>query len=169
MRAKVLHLKDLRHLAVALFVSGNSHHVVIRSAFGNTDILILAIFVLYEFKYRNTIDSVCLEAGRRILLYINQSTCIQLKLLYIIFFQGRQRKNIGRLLRNFHNFELASKCEVPAKNDMEISLSSWKNLFALCLEQKLKPSLPPSKQVLLYHANRANLILYSLYILCREW
>ena len=46
---------------------------------------------------------------------------------------------------------------------MEITLSSWKILFALCLVQKLKSSLVPSKQVLLYHANQANLIVYVKY------
>ena len=58
MRAKVLHLKHLRHLTFALFLLANPHHVVTRSAFWDTDILILAIFVLYEFKHRITIDSV---------------------------------------------------------------------------------------------------------------
>ena len=71
----------------------------------------------------------------------------------------RQRKNFGRLLRSFHDFEFASKCEVPAKNDMEIFLSSWKNLFALCIVEEFKIFLPPSKQ-LLYHANWAKLIVY---------
>ena len=52
MRAKGVHLKALRHLAFALFV--------IRSAFGDTNILILAIFVFYEFKHSITIDSVWL-------------------------------------------------------------------------------------------------------------
>ena len=47
---------------------------------------------------------------------------------------------------------------------MDISLSSCKNLFALCLVQKLKASLPPSKQVLLYHANQENLIVYMKYV-----
>ena len=47
---------------------------------------------------------------------------------------------------------------------MEIFLSSWKILFALCLVQKLKSSLVPSKQVLLYHANQANLIVYVKYV-----
>ena len=47
MRAKVLHLKYLRH---ALFVLLNPHDVVLRWAFRDTDILILAIFVLYEFR-----------------------------------------------------------------------------------------------------------------------
>ena len=89
------------------------------------------------------------RADRKALLDINQNTCIQRKWLYTIFLQGRQRKNIGRLLRNFCNFELASKCEVLAKADMDISLSSCKKLSALCLVQKLKASLPPSKQVLL--------------------
>ena len=37
-------------------------------------------------------------------------------------------------------------------------------LFALCLVQKLKASLPPSKQALLYHANQANLIVYIKYV-----
>ena len=49
-------------------------------------------------------------------------------------------------------------------NDMEIFLSSWKILFALCLVQKLKSSLVPSKQVLLYHANQVNLIVYVKYV-----
>ena len=104
------------------------------------------------------------RADRRALLDINLNTCIRRKWLYIIFLQVRQRKNIGRLLRNFCNFELASKCEVPAKNDMDISLSSCKNLFALCLVQKLKASLHPTMQVLLYHANQANLIEYVKYV-----
>ena len=104
------------------------------------------------------------RADRRALLDINQNTCIQRKWLYIIFLQGRKTKNIRRLLRNFYNFELAWKCELPAKNDMNISLSSCKNLFALCLVQKLKASLPPSKQVLLYHANQENLIVYMKYV-----
>ena len=39
----------------------------------------------------------------------------------MIFLQGRQRKNIGRLLRNFYNFELASKCELPGNKDMDVS------------------------------------------------
>ena len=60
MRAKVLHLKHLRHLTFALFLLANSHHVVTLSAFWDTDILILAIFVLYEFKHRIAIDSVWL-------------------------------------------------------------------------------------------------------------
>ena len=61
------------------------------------------------------------RADRRALLDINQNTCIQRKWLYIILLQGRQRKNIGRLLRNFYNFELASKCELPGNNDMDVS------------------------------------------------
>ena len=60
LRAKVLHLKHLRHLTFALFLLANPHHVVTRSAFWDTDILILAIFVLYEFKHRIAIDSVWL-------------------------------------------------------------------------------------------------------------
>ena len=55
MRAKVLHLK---HLTFALFLLVNPHHGVTRSAFWDIDILILAIFVLYEFKHRTAIGSV---------------------------------------------------------------------------------------------------------------
>ena len=57
MREKVLHLKHLRHLTFALSLLANPHHVVIRSAFWDIDILILGIFVLYEFKHRIAIDS----------------------------------------------------------------------------------------------------------------
>ena len=60
MRAKVLQLKHLRHLTFAFFLLANPHHSVTGSAFWDTDILILAIFVLYEFKQRIAIDSVWL-------------------------------------------------------------------------------------------------------------
>ena len=82
-----------------------------------------------EFKHRITIDSVLLG-----IIELTEKHCLTLIGTYafsgnnyivcIKFFQERQRKNIGRLLRNFHNFELASKCEVRAKKDVEISLSS---------------------------------------------
>ena len=58
MRAKVLQLKHLRHLTFAFFLLANPHYSVTGSAFWDTDILILAIFVLYEFKHRIAIDSV---------------------------------------------------------------------------------------------------------------
>ena len=108
LRAKVLYLKHLRHLTFALFLLANPHHVVAQSAFWDNDIFILHYNRQYLIGYN--------RAGRRALLDMNQNTCIQRRLLYIIFLKGRQRKNIGRLLRNFYNFKLASKCEVPAKN-----------------------------------------------------
>ena len=126
-RANIFHSKELRHLTYALFVLSNPHDVI-QLAFWDTDIFILAIFAFYEFRiqalhYNGKCFIGCNRADRRALLDINRNTSIQWKRLYIIFFQERQRKNIGRLKRNFHNFEFASKCEVPAKNDVEISLS----------------------------------------------
>ena len=137
MRAKVLHLKHLRHLTFALFLLANPHHVVTRSAFWDTDLIILAILVLYEFKYHIAVDSVWLAT-----IELTEEHCLALIRIHAFkgndyvssFFKGGKVKK----LEDFYNFELASKCELPAKNDIDISLSSCKNLFALCLVQKSK-------------------------------
>ena len=47
-------------------MSGSTHHVVIRSAFGDIVILILAISVLYEFKHRITIGSISAKKRKNV-------------------------------------------------------------------------------------------------------
>ena len=56
-----------RLLLLQIFsVSGSTHHVVIRSAFGDIVILILAISVLYEFKHRITIGSISAKKRKNV-------------------------------------------------------------------------------------------------------
>ena len=161
MRAKVLHLKHLRHLTFALFLLANPHHVVTLSAFWDTDILILAIFVLYEFKHRIAIDSVWLGT-----IELTEEHCLTLIRIHAFkgndymwsFFKGGKEK----ILEDY--WEISTILNLPQNVSYQatmtwMSLSSCKNLFALWLVQKVKASLPPSKQVILYHDKQANLWL----------
>ena len=92
-----------------MFVLGNSHHVVIGWAFGDTDILILAISVLYECKHRITIDKEekeCLVGYNRqksiVWHYLEYMHSVEMAMYHL--FLREAKKKCWKIIEKFQKF-----------------------------------------------------------------
>ena len=80
----------------------DSHHVVIRSASGDTDILILAIPLLYQLKLRIKNDSVSAKKRINVWLVIIELTeeyCLELVGIYA--FSGNYYISLEKMLEDY--------------------------------------------------------------------
>ena len=114
----------------------------------DTDNLILAISVPYELKWHTTVHIASAKKRKNVWLgTIKLTEKYYLKLVgiyvwsgnnYVSSFFKRGKEKCWKIIEKFPKFLACFKTLATAKNDMEISLTSWKNLFALCMVQNLK-------------------------------
>ena len=184
--------KVIAHSIQAL-TENTSHQVIIRSPSGDTDILVLATSLLYEYRSKVNIDNGS-GKNRKLIWFggldLEPKRCEALIGLhaftgndYISSFFRKGKDQCWKVMEKFQKFE---NCFAELGNSVELNMDTFSlleeyvchlygirsktvdgvryKMFQKKQEREHKvtdlASLPPCQQVLMYHAQRANVVSY---------